>query len=86
MAIEDALKLWTNGTETYVARDVAHVLELYKATVGEAYDAEDCSEWEEREDKGPFAIALDDGRGSVTQTPAEWIAENGEGFLCSTEY
>ncbi len=29
---------------------------------------------------------MDDGRGSVEQTCAEWIAEQGRGFLGSTEY
>ena len=80
------LKLWTNGVETYVARDAEHVLELYQAHNRQAYDAEECGEWEEREDTGPFAIYVDDGRGSVKKTPAEWIADNGPGMLCSTEY
>ncbi len=80
-----ALKLWTNGADTYVARDVEHVLELYKQAQGVEYDADDCGEWELREDEGPFAITDEDG-GKVTRTPAEWIAENGPGFLCSTEF
>ena len=31
-------------------------------------------------------LHMDDGRGSVEQTCAEWIAEQGRSFLGSTEY
>lgn len=84
--MNEGLKLWTNSVDTYVGRDVPHVLELYQKATGQSYDAEDMGEWSEREDKGPFSIKVDDGRDVVTQTHAEWIAENGPGFLCSTEY
>lgn len=85
------LKLWTNGVETYVARDVDHVLVLYKETTGDDYDAEDCGEWEERREDGPLTIVMDTSnndnpRERVTKTFGEWIATNGPGFLCSTEY
>lgn len=36
-------------------------------------------------DDKPLRISDDDGT-KTTLTPAEWIAREGRGFLCSTEY
>lgn len=76
------LRLWTNDFYTFVARDPAHVLELYEATIGEPYDPE-AGEWEERANNGPLTINFEEeGGGRITKTHAEWIAENGPGLLC----
>ncbi len=83
-----AMTLWTNGADTFIARDATHAAELYDALNGEGASAGESFEWDERDDApDPMTIHLDDGRGAVTQTIAEWIAESPEGGpLCSTEW
>lgn len=77
------LRLFTDGTETYVATSIAEARRLQFENIGE--NPEDESAWREQTEPDPMTIALDDGRGDVTQSIANWIKENGPGFLSSTE-
>jgi len=77
------LKLWTDGTETYVAESIEDAMRMQRETLGENPEPQD---WEERIPLGPLTIHLDDGQREVTRTAEEWIASNGPGFLCSTEF
>lgn len=80
------LKLFTDGVETYVALSPEHAVELWEANTGEKRNGDDHDPFVERVSDKPIKIMLDDERGEVTQTTQKWIEENGEGFLCSTEY
>lgn len=85
------LKLWTNGVETYLAESPADIPALYEKQTGGTYDPDEHGEWEERSEDGPLTIVMDTSnndnpRERVTKTFGEWIATNGPGFLCSTEY
>ena len=75
------LRLWTNGFDTYVAESPTDIPAMHKAWNGYDMDAD------ERDDEViTIASPDDDGGPSVTKTAAEWIAANGPGLLCSTEY
>lgn len=51
----------------------------------ELYDVDDNMFTQERDDKR-LTINDDSESGKTTKTCAEWAAQNGKGFLCSTEY
>jgi len=85
------LSLWTNGADTYVARDAAHARELMGKHLGFPYesDASPIEDWTQRMDTGPLTIVIEHDIADLTRetkTVDEWIAENGPGFLCSTEH
>lgn len=80
-----ALRVWTNNTETVIAESAADAQKVLEEQYGESY-SEDL-EWHVRPDDRPLKImnfAGDDV--AVTKTNAEWIASEGRGFLCTTEY
>ena len=78
------LRLWFNGADTYVARDIENARELMLAQIGHIDDVAPTEDWSE-ETRAELTIG-DDDLGTRTKTRVEWIAENGEGFLCSTEW
>jgi hypothetical protein len=80
------LRLWTNGFDTYVAESPADILAMHKAWSGEDLDGDE--QFIERTDaKITITIAdAEPSRERVTKTAAEWIADNGPGLLCSTEF
>lgn len=85
------LKVWANDVTDWViaesAADARAVLNEHTGFPGDDDDQippED--EWEAEPDDKPLEIRTDDGRGVVKKTCAEWVAESGRGFLCSTEY
>lgn len=95
------LKVWTNDTDTVIAEDLADVRKIIEEMYGswEEFDRED---WHAYPDDRVLRIVDDEGdlreRGFATttnpltghevvaRTCAEWIASEGRGFLCSTEY
>lgn len=80
------LKVWTNDTDTVIAADLADV----KRVIADHYGSDEFDEddsWRLRSDERPLKIHNFDGNETaVTKTNAEWIASEGRGFLCSTEY
>lgn len=79
-----SLRLWFNGVDTYIARDVEHARELMLAQVGHVDDVASVDDWSE--DTRDVLTIGDDELGTRTKARVEWIAENGAGFLCSTEW
>ena len=84
------LRLWTNGFDTYVAASPADIPAMHKAWNGYDMDASEQYKFYERASDRPITITFVDGPDEsgqrVTKTAAEWIAANGPGLLCSTEY
>ena len=90
----DDLHVWHNGYDWVVAttaedaRAVEHEVSL--GGVCSHDDACDCEGdgWEQWPDDKTVTIHDLDGDEGPTQTKtcAEWVAQQGRGFLCSTEY
>jgi hypothetical protein len=87
------MKIWTNGTEWWIAQDLEHLRKLYREFCGLELEDEDVAGdgWEPWPDDKPIRIRENEDDDSwppdgVTLLPAEWIARDGPGFLCSTEY
>lgn len=83
------LHLFTDGTDTVVARDLADVPACYSDHVGISFSEEGMSlaDWEQIPDDKPIAIHnYDDNGGTLTLTAREWADRDGRCFLCSTEY
>jgi len=79
------LRLWFNGADTYIARDAEHARELMAVLTGERIDdVPPFGEWS-KDDRQVLTIC-DDDKGTQTKGVAEWIRENGPGFLFSTEW
>lgn len=82
--MENELRIWTDGTDTYVATTVEHAMLMQRQLLGE--NPSEADAW--GEDTRAIITILDDDApgGKVTKTRDEWIADNGPGFLCSTEW
>lgn len=106
------LGVWTNGTDTVVARDAADAAQvLAEHHGGDARDfagdlrprgdssAELGIYQDDELGRGEECSGCDSGLatsrnghqhgcpvGCPVKTLAQWVAENGRGFLCSTEY
>jgi hypothetical protein len=83
------VKLYTNGTDTYVARDMEHLAALVLKHTGMAHTDEDNlgddDGWSELPPR-TIAIWDEDEDNTLVKTSEEWIATLPEGgFLCSTE-
>lgn len=72
--------------EHVVAESEADASQVWRETVGEDYDEEDCGAWEREPDDTVLSITDDSGENEESKTCAQWAASNGRGFLCSTEY
>lgn len=88
----ETLKVYVNDLpEWWVAKDKNH---LHSLMFGSERDTADYildwdpEDWEEVPETQAITIHEDEDRESakVTKTAAEWAAENGPGFLCSSEY
>lgn len=82
-------KLFTDGTETYVAKSIEHARALQLDHCGD--NPEEPDAWAERTTPDPMTVDLDDGNGGTTKTLAEWIEHTlrefpDGGMLCSTEW
>ena len=82
------LKVWTDGTDTVIAediRDVQRVMEHHAAS----WESED-DDWRVVANDKVIRIRVESNDETpdrvVIKNAAEWIAEKGRGFLCSTEY
>lgn len=85
-------KVWTNGTDTVIAANLADVRSVIEAQIGCTLEQEGWSldDWSALPDEEPLTINLEEQPEGldpkVTKTCAEWVASEGRGFLCSTEY
>lgn len=85
------LRVFTNDTDTVVAVDLADAQRVVEAHYASTFEQEGWSldEWREVPADKPITIrnlhdcGWDD---KATKTASEWAAENGRGFLCSTEW
>lgn len=90
---DEVLRVWSNGTDTVVARDIEDAWAVWSEHSGEKredYDDGDvwtevarsiriwCNANGEISDGG-------DGDEAVEMTAEQWARKNGRGFLCSTE-
>lgn len=85
------MKVFTDGTYTFVAENLADVANVFKEVIGYTMEQEmaDLDEWREVNDTKLITIRNVHDRGwddKETKTAAEWAAENGRGLLCSTEW
>lgn len=85
------MKVFTNGTDTFVANDLADVANVYFEHTGVTLEQEMLTLDDFRElpgDEMKTICNLNDGGvdDKATKTCAEWAAENGRGLLCSTEW
>lgn len=87
------LKLWYNDSDYVIAESPEDAWAVLEATMGvkpSDFSPGCAPEWEER--TKPLSILIDetgsltDSGNSITKTPAEWVAEKGRGWLCTTEY
>jgi hypothetical protein len=80
------LKIWTDGTEAYVAASIEEAMAMQAALLGES----PCEVGEWGEDERQVLTIIDDPASSLekktTKRREDWIAENGPGFLYSSEY
>lgn len=97
-----ALKVFTNDVDTVIAEDMADVRKVIEELHGSWDDFNDEGEWYVHSDDKVIRIVDSEGdlreRGFTTETNpltghevvartcAEWIASEGRGLLCSTEY
>lgn len=84
------LRVFTNGTDTVVAADLADAQRVVEAHHGVTFEQEGWSldEWEEVPSDQLITI-WDEGYDALlytSKTAADWVASDGRGFLCSTEY
>jgi hypothetical protein len=87
------MHVYTNDTDTVIAADLDDVRAIIEAHIGCTLEAEGWSldDWRMLPDDEIKTIRFDDEvppgvEPRVTKTCAEWIASEGRGFLCSTEY
>lgn len=94
------LKVWTDGTDTFVAEDLDDLRRVKSAYLSATNSPDD--PWDPTGDMGApgdfdmvppekaIAIRYDDAPTKAeekrTQTALEWAIENGRGLLCSTEF
>ncbi len=89
----EQLHVFSDDVDWYIARSVQDAMALQRNHGGMREVDQEPETWLQAPDDGPLSIHMDDtGNASdgnaplVTKTCAEWIAEKGRGFLCSTEY
>jgi len=93
----DGLAMFTNGTDTVIARDTDDAWTVWSDHTGEDRgDYEDEWSWESvpgdeaikawLESDGLIGCPEDDGAELVSKTVDEWIVHLGRGFAWSTEY
>jgi hypothetical protein len=83
------LHCFTDDVDTYVATSTGDAMALQREQHGMREGDQDPEAWEQIEDSEPLTIIPDPYDAievKVTKTCAEWIAERGRGFLCSTEW
>jgi hypothetical protein len=78
------LMIWHDGVDWFVAT-TAEEAEAMRAKHYQSEDAKGLVPWAPW-DKPTLKITPDEGSTWQEKTCTEWIAENGPGFLCSTEW
>lgn len=79
------LKVWANDVVDWViAESPEDADSVCLEHIG--YPPDDPYEWTELSMDSVITLHMDDGRGTVEKTCADWIAEQGRCFLGSTEY
>lgn len=78
------LYVWTDKTEWVVASTIEDVREVLREHRRE--DDIVLGDFAKLPDDKLITIVDEDGVLKTSKTAAEWAAENGRGFLCSTEY
>ena len=78
------LYVWTDKTELVVASTIEDVREVLREHRRE--DDIVLGDFAKLPDDKLITIVDEDGVLKTSKTAAEWAAENGRGFLCSTEY
>jgi hypothetical protein len=84
--------VYTNVTDFIVAESLDECWQLFEKHTGERrVDYEEGDPFGRLVDEMPIKILCENGRPSdsgefATKTAAEWVAQEGKGFLCSTEY
>ena len=87
------LHVFSDDVEWYIAASAVDAMAAQRELTGMRESNQDPETWEQVPDERSLAIHMDDHGNAaeadapvVTKTCAEWIAEQGRGFLCSTEY
>lgn len=85
------MHVWTNTTDTVVAADIADAQRVWEEKIGATFEQEGMSiyDWRQVPDDEVITIRNVHDRGwddAETRTAAEWAAQEGRGFLCSTEW
>ena len=85
------MRVFTDDTDTVVAADLADARKVWEEHHGSTFEQEMMSleDWSEVPEDEVITICNFHGNGSddkVTRTASEWAAQNGRGFLCSTEW
>ena len=86
-----SLRVFTNGTDTVVAKDLPDVQRLVEAHYGATFRQEgwELQDWHEVPGDKPITIVNLNDHGpsdKATMTAAQWAAHEGRSFLCSTEW
>jgi hypothetical protein len=82
------LHCFSDDVDTVIAASVEDADAAYDEWAG-GDTGQERARWTQLPDDKPLTITVDPelNRGRrVTKTCAEWVASNGRGFLCSTEY
>lgn len=77
------LKLWSDGSEMYIAESIPHAMALQEKLLGE--NPVPAADWLEWTPPDPLSMFDDEANQMVTKPIAAWV-ELGPGFLCSTEW
>lgn len=90
----NALHVWTNSYEWWVARDMEHLAELYREACGLELDDDDAEGdgWRQVDDAGSVTLHLNDSCADSPdvdccprKTWAEWADQEGAGYLGGIE-
>jgi len=83
---DNKLKIWFNDTDWVVAESDSEAMSIWLEWTGEQA-ADYASEMIWTEWDKPLQIHDYDGSGDIIERdPSHWIAVNGKGVLCTTEY
>lgn len=96
-----ALKVFANSVDTIIAEDFEDVKKVILERHGSLEGMDDEGDWHEYppdkvirihdnegdlRERGFVTVTSPSGHEVVARTAAEWIASEGRGLLCSTEY
>jgi hypothetical protein len=85
----DEYSIWFDDVQFFLAKSAEHATELQGKHIGDASAASPPGAWHKCKTKpgGLFTISGHGPRGEdVTKTVDEWLAFNGEGYLCAADW